>query len=411
LRRLIALFRGKKYRDQEDDIISDSEKRLRALVELAPDGIIISSTTGTVIQINEAYTELTGYSKEEVLGKHFTQLDTLQIGYRDFPKYLKYFTLSALGKNQPPLEFPYTHKDGIVKWGEAHFKLIRSGFMKREVIGILRDVTKRKHAQDQMKALVEDLERSNRDLDDYTYAVSHDLKAPLRTIEVFSAFLLEDQLDKLDDQGKEYLRRMNQASTRMKTLIDELLLLSRIGRKGTEVTRINLNELLQEIINDLEPTISERNVEIIVDDLPSILTQKVWMRQLFLNLLSNGIKFNKSKTPTIKVGCEEAEKELVFSIEDNGIGIAKKYQEQIFKLFQRLHSLDEYPGTGAGLAICKKIVESFGGRIWVESEPSAGSTFYFTIPVQKVEMEVSDLPDEIILEGAQIEERLDGHFE
>jgi len=248
------------------------------------------------------------------------------------------------------------------------------------MIGILRDITDSKRSEEDMKKIMGELERSNSELDDYTYAVSHDLKAPLRTIEAFGNFVLDDYSDKLDDEGREYVRRMGEASIRMKNLIDDLLLISRVGRKNTEITSIDFNGLLQEITNDLETTINERGAEIVVDDLPTLMTQRVWMRQLFSNLINNGIKFNKSKTPTIKVRCEEGEGELIFSVEDNGIGIEKKYHEQIFRIFQRLHTQEEYPGTGAGLTICKKIVDSFGGNMWLDSKPGKGTTFYFTYP-------------------------------
>ena len=375
---------------------SESEKRLRTLVELAPDGIITISLKGYVTSINSAYSKLTGYSNDEIVGKHFTKLNVLKM--RDIPKMAKMFSSWILGKEPEPLEFEYVHKDGSNKWGEAHFKIIRISLLKREMIGILRDVTDRKQSEEKMKNLMEELERSNSELDDYTYAVSHDLKAPLRTIEAFGNFLLDDYSDKLDDEGREYVRRMSEASIRMKNLIDDLLLISRVGRKNTEITRVDFNQLLQEIIDDFETVINERSAEIVVDDLPTLFTQRVWMKQLFSNLINNGIKFNNSKTPTIKVKCEEGEGELIFSVEDNGIGIDKKYHEQIFKIFQRLHTQDEYPGSGAGLTICKKIIDSYGGRIWLDSKPGKGTTFYFTHPKE------SPTEDDSLIEAQRLDQ-------
>lgn len=225
-----------------------------------------------------------------------------------------------------------------------------------------------------------DLERSNRELDEYTYVVSHDLKAPLRTLQAFSHFLFNDYSEKLDETGRDYLDRIQRASKRMQRLIDDLLVLSRVGRKYTDAVVIDLNDLIDEIKLDFEIQLRERNGKILCDSLPTIEGQKVWIRQLFGNLIDNGLKFNKSQNPTVWIACEEHWNEYVFSVKDNGIGIDEENHEKIFKIFQRLHTQEEYQGTGAGLAICKKIVEYSGGRIWVESAPGVGSTFFFTYP-------------------------------
>lgn len=234
----------------------------------------------------------------------------------------------------------------------------------------------------QMKQINEELSRSNTDLENYTYIISHDLKAPLRSIKSFSSFLEEDYGSSLDSEALEYLNRIVAAVTRMDDLISDLLTVSRIGRKFMDEESVDLNELLDEILADLSATIKEKSVLVQKDDLPTILTQKVWIRQLFTNLISNGIKFNDSNEPTLNIQYSKADDFHLFKIQDNGIGISSEYHERIFNLFERLHTVDEYPGTGAGLAICKKIVDNFGGKIWVESEGSGdGSVFCFTFPV------------------------------
>lgn len=235
----------------------------------------------------------------------------------------------------------------------------------------------------QLSAQMHELERSNIELDEYTFVVSHDLKAPLRTITAFSEFLLEDYMDKLDETGQGYLNRIINASTRMDRLINDLLTLSRIGRKYTETELVDLNELVEEAESDFEAQIRKRGAEILVGELPKVRTQRVWMRQLLSNLIDNGLKFNVSTTPRVEVGCEELRDCYLFSVRDNGIGIKEEDQERLFKLFQRLHTQEEYPGTGTGLAICKKIVMSFGGKIWLESHQGGGSTFYFRYPKKK----------------------------
>jgi two-component system sensor histidine kinase/response regulator len=236
---------------------------------------------------------------------------------------------------------------------------------------------------DSYNVLLEDsnktLKQSNEELENYTYVVSHDLKAPLRAIRNFSAFLLDDYGTKIDDTGQDYLKRIVKAAENMNELIEDLLVLSRVGRKFMEVEEINLSALLEEIVSDLKPVIEKRNSEVVVNELPTISGQRIWIKQLFLNLIDNGLKFNKSDVPRVEVKCTAKEREYLFSVHDNGIGIDQQYHKRIFNLFERLNSKEEYEGTGAGLAICKKIVEDFGGKIWVESKPNNGSTFFFTI--------------------------------
>jgi len=342
---------------------------------------------GIITSANNAFFLLTGFTEEEIVSKNFLKIGT--INAKDIPKLIKLFSNLLRGKKLPPIEFNYQTKDGTNSWGEAHVKIIKISKKKREIIAILRDITQRKKHDEKMKYLLNELEQSNRELDNYTYAVSHDLKAPLRTVEAFSEFLLEDYAERLDEEGKDYLKRIMDASIRMKELIDDLLLISRVGRKHTETELVDLNKIIEEIRLDFESQLEERGGNIISDKLPIIKIQKVWFQQLFSNLISNGLKFNKSSDPKVWLSYEERLNEYVFSVRDNGIGIDKKYHEKIFNIFQRLHSQDEYPGTGAGLTICKKIVESLGGKIWVESKPGKGSTFYFTYP-----KDVSDRVDE-----------------
>lgn len=249
------------------------------------------------------------------------------------------------------------------------------------------------HQREKYYQSLKELERSNRELDDYTYAVSHDLKAPLRTIHAFASLLQKDCSRELNEKGQDYVERIQNASKRMQSLIDDLLILSRIGRKYSEFNLVDLNKLIDEIRLDFEAQFKERGAKILSDMLPTIRAQKVWIRQLFTNLIDNGLKFNKSPTPTVWVAYEEHRGDYLFSVKDNGIGMAEKDQEKIFKLFQRLHTEEEYPGTGTGLAICKKIVESYKGRIWFEAKPDEGSIFYFTYPKKTNDISLS--PEQI----------------
>ncbi len=240
-------------------------------------------------------------------------------------------------------------------------------------------ITERRKIEKELERYVKELEQVNRDLKEFTSTVSHDLKAPLRTIQAFSTLLMEDYADSLDETGRGYLNKIREAVERMSMQIEDLLKLSRVGRKYTELEMVDLNELLEEVKTDLSARIAERKGEVVVGELPTVTTQRVWMKELFMNLIDNGLKFNKSAKPKVEISYENSGKNYLFRVRDNGIGIEERYLDRIFNLFERLHT-HEYDGTGAGLTICKKIVEELGGVIWVESKPGKGSTFCFTLP-------------------------------
>jgi len=375
---------SKKNRDKSNRIETE-------LFDLVPDGILITSLSGFIIGANKAYFELTGYTEDQIVGKHAIQIPA----WRDIEEVDDYWAKisSALkGKEIKGWEFKYRHADGSLRWGEARGRIAMKGIFRGEAIAVLRDITKRKERDALIENIMDELQRSNRELDDYTYAVSHDLKAPLRTIESFSSFLLEDHSDNLDDEGKEYLQRIQLASNRMNTLIQDLLLISRVGRLDTVIEFVDLNELISEIEDDMKAILNEKNGEIIYTKLPSIKIQKVWIKQLFSNLINNGLKFNESPNPRIWIKCEESKDHYIFSVKDNGIGIDEKHHDKIFRIFQRLHTVNEYPGTGAGLTMCKKIVESMGGTISLDSKLGKGSTFHITIPKGSEISEESEPP-------------------
>jgi light-regulated signal transduction histidine kinase (bacteriophytochrome) len=227
----------------------------------------------------------------------------------------------------------------------------------------------------------QELGRSNAELEDFTYVVSHDLKEPLRGIEAFSGFLAEDYGDKLDEQGQRYISVLRQSAVGMKDLIEDLLRLSRIGRGRHEYATVAVESLLTDVRRDLGFALKEKEVDLRVQPgLPTITCQSARLKQVFDNLISNAIKFNDKPHPVVEIACHEDDGVYSFSVRDNGIGVDEKYHEKIFQIFQRLGRREEYEGTGAGLTICKKIVEAHGGKIWVESKVGQGSTFSFTIP-------------------------------
>ena len=239
-----------------------------------------------------------------------------------------------------------------------------------------------KERTQQLAEANEALGRTNKELDDFTYIVSHDLKEPLRGVKAFSKLLIEDYSGKLDDEGKEYLKTISDSSARMTRLIEDLLNLSRIGRIKNVEPDIGLNEMLSDVQKNLVYALEERNVKLnIQPGFPKVMCDRIRISEVFSNLVSNAIKYTKKDIrPVIEIGWSDKKDFYEFYVKDNGIGIEKQYYDKVFHIFQRLHAKGEYEGTGAGLTIVKKIVENHGGKIWVESVPGAGSTFYFTLP-------------------------------
>ncbi|HEY4612111.1 MAG TPA: PAS domain S-box protein [Bacteroidota bacterium] len=227
----------------------------------------------------------------------------------------------------------------------------------------------------------QEIEARNKELDDFTYVVSHDLKEPLISVEGYAKILRQEYAIALDGTGMQFLRSILEACSHMKNLIEDLLQLSRVGRLAEVKRAVDLSWLISEVLEELRFIIQERKVNItVVEGLPSVVSVEAYLKIVFRNLISNAIKFCDKPTPVIEVGMQQGE-QTVFFVKDNGIGIEQEYFDKIFMIFQRLHKREEYEGTGAGLTITKKIIEAHGGRIWVESTPGVGSTFFFTLPL------------------------------
>lgn len=273
---------------------------------------------------------------------------------------------------------------GLRKDGSEFPVEIRLSPMKTDegilVISVIRDITERRAVEDTLRLQKKLLEEKVREMDDFVHVVSHDLKEPLRGIDAYAGFILEDYADRLDDEGKRYLNALRASALRMNHLIRDLLTLASISRKGSTRASVDLKKVVADVQHDLDFAIQQKGAEIRVgSNLPTVYCDPTQIREVFKNLLSNAIKFNE-KTPSVEISSREEGDFHHLSIKDNGIGIESRYTEQIFGLFERLHNQEDFEGTGAGLAICKKMVEGNGGKIWVESQPGEGSTFFFTLP-------------------------------
>ncbi len=354
-----------------------SEERLRAVVDTAVDAIITIDASGLIESFNPAASRLFGYTAAEMIGRNVSQLmpepdRSRHDGY--LHRYLKSGERHIIGVGR---EVTAQHKDGSrIPIGLAVSEM-RLG-EQRLFTGILHDLTLRKRAEARQAELIDDLQAANEELKNFAYVVSHDLKAPLRGIGSLSDWLLSDYADKIDDQGREYLTLMKNRVSRMDALIDGILEYSRVGRINETRVAVDLNGLVAEVIQLLAPP-AEVTVTI-EGPLPTVVGERTRLQQVFQNLISNAIKHRDKPEGRIRIACADAGSAWQLSIADNGPGIEARHHERIFQLFQVLTPRDQKESTGVGLALVKKIIELYGGRVWLESQPDAGSTFFFTLP-------------------------------
>jgi light-regulated signal transduction histidine kinase (bacteriophytochrome) len=260
----------------------------------------------------------------------------------------------------------------------------RAAELKRTNEELEAEIVERKRAEEQLKRTMADLERSNRELEQFAYVASHDLQEPLRMVSSYTQLLARRYQDQLDQDAHDFITYAVEGAERMQRLINDLLTYSRVGTRGKPFGKTDCQRALQDTLANLQTAIEETHATVTHDPLPIVLADEPQLVQVLQNLVSNAIKFHAEAPPRVHIGAQRQDGEWVFSVSDNGIGIDPQYHERIFVIFQRLHSGDEYPGTGIGLALCKRIVERHGGRIWVESDLGEGATFCFTIPDREV---------------------------
>ncbi len=284
-----------------------------------------------------------------------------------------------------PYAFDYRMrtKSGEWKWITNLGKVVERGKQGQplRMAGMNHDISDRKQAEQQLQQLNTELLRSNQELGRFAYVASHDLQEPLRKIRNFTELLANRYQGELDATGDRYIRYITDGAIRMQGLISDLLSYSRVGRIAPNIQVINLEATLQQVISDLGILIKDSHAKITAGTLPTVSADPTQMKQLLQNLIANAIKYCRADVPTVRIWATQADETWTISIQDNGIGIDPQFSERIFIIFQRLHHQDEYSGTGIGLAICKKIVERHGGKIWVDSQEGQGSIFSFTLPI------------------------------
>jgi PAS domain S-box-containing protein len=355
-----------------------SEARIRGIVESAKDAIIMVDDTQTIVLFNPAACTMFACPVEQAVGSPITRFipERLHAGYLAYVHKHRNDEKSyqAVGTDNESVALRYNGEEFSVD--TSYSNVIESGVIHH--ILIVRDVTERIRTYNALK-------RSNLDLQQFAYIASHDLKTPLRSIGGFVQVLERNYADKLDEKALSLIRRTLDATQQMGQLTDDLLSFAQINSTAKSVALVNCGELVKDVIGLLETEIHNSGAMVTTDELPDIMGDRVQLTQLFLNLIGNGIKYCRDRTPTVHLSAQMNEGEWVFSVTDNGIGIDAKHHDKIFEVFKRLHTQKEYPGTGIGLAVCRRVVERHGGRVWIASELGAGSTFSFTIPDTRAE--------------------------
>lgn len=358
--------------------LKNSEQQIQSIFDSAPDAVIVINNESNIIKWNHKAEKLFGWNESEIIGKHLYEY-IIPERYREKHKAgMKHY----LDTGEGPVLNRDIEIEAINKKANEFSVLLSISPVdikdEKLFIGFLRDITEKKKNELLIKQKSEELERSNKELEQFAYVASHDLQAPLRMVTSYLQLLEKRYKDKLDKDANDFINFAVDGSNRMRTLIASLLDYSRINRvKPFE--NINLNELLKEVLGDLKTDILTNKAVITIETLPDIFGDKVLIGQLFQNLISNAVKFKGERNPEILISGKKDKDEYLFYVKDNGIGIQKEYAGKLFVIFQRLNIQEQYPGTGIGLAICKKIVERHGGKIWFESEFGKGTTFYFTI--------------------------------
>ncbi|HTX60839.1 MAG TPA: ATP-binding protein, partial [Methanobacterium sp.] len=394
-------------RKKAEEALKDSEKKLKILVDNLPVGVSIINKDREIIYENPSLGEILNLSHEEFLEKKYSRRkylksDLTEVALEEMP------SIIAIEEQTPVKDFEIgiKNEDETTIW--TNVSAIPLPFSDWSVLIVTSDITKRKQAEErlqkflkkekqlteqlkssneeliqiqkELRVTIEKLETSNAELEQFAYVASHDLQEPLRMVSSFTQLLEKRCKDKLDEDAEDYIGFIVDGAQRMKDLIDDLLTFSRLTTYKKEFRLTDLNQVLYNVLANLQSVIEENEIRIIKKEpLPNIKCDSSQISQLFQNLISNAIKFHGDEPIRITINAISKGNKWEISVSDNGIGIEPEHQEKIFEIFKRLHTREEYEGTGIGLAICKRIVERHGGRIWVESKPGKGTTFYFTI--------------------------------
>jgi PAS domain S-box-containing protein len=358
------------------------ETTFRQLLEGAPDAMVVSDSTGRIVLANVMAERAFGYGRDELIGQSIEVLVPKRYRHMHTKHRHSYSAAPRPRYMGEGRELFAARKDGSEFPVEISLSPMTTGGGLL-VISAVRDISERKLAQQSLERQASELARSNAELEQFAYVASHDLQEPLRMVASYSQLLERRYRGKLDSDADEFIEFIVDGATRMQALINDLLAYSRVGTRGKEFESTDCNQVVNRALENLQAAIEEAGAEISVGPLPTLSADGSQLVQLFQNLISNALKFRGDEPPRIEIDAKVEDGNAVFSVHDHGIGMEPQYADRIFLLFQRLHTKKDYKGTGIGLAICKKIVERHGGRIWVESQLGEGATFFFTIPLRQ----------------------------
>ncbi|WP_424103496.1 ATP-binding protein [Moorena producens] len=359
--------------------LSSREYLFQSLVDNSPECIGVFDREFRYVYANPSLSKAIGIPHSELIGKTHRDLqmpeDFIHLWDRAMEK------VFATGQEKS-IEFQWNTENGRQFYQSCLVPELASDGSVEFVLGFSCGISDR-ITNTEFSRWIEQLQNSNRELEQFAYVASHDLQEPLRKVKSFTELLVEEYQGKLDREADKYMAYIVDGVFRMQSLIKDLLAYSRLGRSELTFEPTDIAEVLEQVLENLSVTIKENHAVITHDPLPTISANPQHMVELFQNLISNGIKFRSEATPEIHIEAQLQESKWLIGVRDNGIGIPTKYAERIFSIFQRLHGRSKYPGTGIGLAICQKIVQCHGGNIWVESESGVGSRFYFTLPIHQ----------------------------
>ncbi len=357
-----------------------SDARYRGLLEAAPDAMVVVNGGGEIVLLNVQAEKQFGYSRDELLGQQVKNIIPEGFAERLIADGTRSAAEALAQQIGMGIELVGRRKDG----GEFPLEIMLSPLESAEgilVTAAIRDISVRKESEAHLVKTVGELRRSNEELQQFAYVSSHDLQEPLRMVASYTQLLAKRYKGRLDSDADEFIAFAVDGCSRMQGLIQDLLAYSRAGTNGKTLCEVSGEEALQGALTNLRITIEQSGAVVSHDSLPAIETDETQLTQVFQNLVGNAIKYRAAEAPRVHVSAaKNGDNEWIFSVRDNGLGIAPQYFDRIFVLFQRLHGRNEFEGTGIGLAICKKVLERLGGRIWVDSQLGTGSTFYFALP-------------------------------
>jgi len=375
-----AAIRDISVRKASEEHLAQMEGRYRGLLEAAPDAMVVVNQSGEIVLLNVQAEKQFGYHRDELLGQKVKNIIPEGFAERLRSDGLRSVEDALAQQIGTGIELTGRRKDG----SEFPIEIMLSPLESAEgvlVTAAIRDISVRKKSEEHLVKTVGELKRSNDELQQFAYVASHDLQEPLRMVASYTQLLAKRYKGRLDSDADEFIAYAVDGSTRMQGLVQDLLAYSRAGTNGKALHEVSSENALKEALTNLRGTIEESGAIVTHDSLPAITTDDRQLAQVFQNLVGNAIKYRSAEVPHVHISATNNDgKEWIFSVRDNGLGIDPQYFERIFILFQRLHGPTEFKGTGIGLAICKKMLERLGGRIWVESQLEKGSTFYFALP-------------------------------